>query len=157
MFFPMKKIIFKWYHLLLSSGLMENLYTFKPNTIDDQDLCPIFIRLFIVSTMLPEWKPIHVTYPWHIYKRSYWSQRAFTDISSPISSQVKPGCPHLQPQLWRYGGVQRLAQSHGTCKRDGSDFLSHTLFSQPLWKLEPVLPTKKNSQATHMLQWESLF
>ena len=44
----MKKIIF----FKLSSGLMEKLYTFKPNTIDDQDLCPIFIRLFIVLTML---------------------------------------------------------------------------------------------------------
>lgn len=56
--FSMQKIIFKWYLLLLSSGLMEKLYTFKPNTIDDQDLCPIFSRLFIVSTMLgpPEWK-----------------------------------------------------------------------------------------------------
>lgn len=55
-------------------------------------------------------------------------------------------------------GFRDLPRVRRTCqKTDDSDSLSHILFTQSLWRLEPVLPTKKNSQVTHVLQWDNLF
>lgn len=64
----------------------------------------------------------------------------------------------LPPHAWRHRGNERLAQNHRTIREMLLMFCSICSLHPVIMEVRtPVLPAKKNSQVTHMLQWDHLF